>query len=713
VKPISKVTLPTQPERDPEWVLVQEGVVLAREHEIESLFAIGNGFVGSRGSLAEGSSLSAPATFVAGVFDPSAQSGPTLARAPDWAQLVIDVNGNPLRLDDGDALQHRRVLDMRQAIIWRQWRHRDRAGRITHVQGMRFASLADRQLLVQSVTITPENYSGLIAIEARALSRSIRMRTASGAWVEFVPASHLADPEGTWTQPAVANPVEEMPERWTVHVDIGSTYRLDRIVTVHSSRTSDQGLDGSDDIERRPTEMGIDAVMRDHRAAWRARWDRSDIVVDGDLDAQRAIRFAIYHLTSAANPEDEHVSIGARALTGRVYNGHVFWDTEIFMLPFFTLTYPEAARAMLMYRYHTLPAARTKAARFGYRGALYAWESADTGEEVTPSSVVTPIGEVIRILNGEQEHHISADVAYGVWQYWQATADEQFLRDAGAEILLETARFWASRARREQDGRYHIRHVIGPDEYHESVDDNAYTNGMAQWNLEIGVETASLLADRWPDRGRELTERLDLRADETNEWRHIAENMYFGVDQRTGVFEQFKGYFGLEDIDLSAYEPRTVPMDVLLGRERIQHSKVIKQPDVLMLLYLLWERFTPEVRESNFRYYESRTGHGSSLSPPIHAALAARLGESELALKYFRQAAEIDLADRMGNAAGGVHAATLGGLWQVLVFGFGDLSWSSEGPRFQFRLPKHWRRLRFAVEWRGKRFPAEVQQEEN
>jgi len=405
------------------------------------------------------------------------------------------------------------------------------------------------------------------------------------------------------------------------------------------------------------------------------------------------------------------VSIGARALTGPVYNGHVFWDTEIFMLPFFTLTYPEAARAMLMYRYHTLPAARAKAARLGYRGALYAWESADTGEEVTPTSVVTPTGELIRIRNGEEEQHISADVAYGVWQYWQATADERFLRDAGGEILLETARFWASRARREQDGRYHIRQVIGPDEYHESVDDNAYTNGMAQWNLEIGVETASLFAERWPDAGRELTQRLRLGAGETDEWRDIAGNMYFGVDQRTGVFEQFQGYFGLEDIDLAAYEPRTVPMDVLLGRERIRHSKVIKQPDVLMLLYLLWDRFPSNVRQANFWYYEPRTGHGSSLSTGIHAALAARLDRIELALKYFRETAEIDLADKMGNAAGGVHAASLGGLWQAVVFGFGGLSWSPEGPRFRCRVPKQWRGLRLAVEWRGKRFPAQLRQE--
>jgi kojibiose phosphorylase len=365
-----------------------------------------------------------------------------------------------------------------------------------------------------------------------------------------------------------------------------------------------------------------------------------------------------------------------------------------------------------MYRYHTLPAARLKAARLGYRGALYAWESADTGDDVTPSAVVAPTGQVIPVLAGEQEQHISADVAYAIWQYWQATRDEQFLLQAGAEVLFETARFWASRTHHEDDGYYHIRRVIGPDEYHESVDDNAYTNGMAQWNLEVAVQLASLLTERWPDKWQELGSRLGLASRDIDEWRQIAGRMYSGLDPQTGIIEQFKGYFDLEDIDLAAYEPRTAPMDVLLGRERTQRSKVVKQADVVMLLYMLWDRFPAHIREANFRYYEPRTGHGSSLSPPIHAAVAARLGDLQLASKYFRQAAEIDLANNMGNAAGGVHAATLGGLWQALVFGFGGVQVSPEGPRMErLRLPALWRRLRFTIQWRGKRFPVDVRQE--
>jgi kojibiose phosphorylase len=437
----------------------------------------------------------------------------------------------------------------------------------------------------------------------------------------------------------------------------------------------------------------------------------SDLVIEGDPRAQRAIRFGAYHLISAANPGDERVSIGARGLTGTAYKGHVFWDTEIYLLPFFTLTFPEAARALLMYRYHTLPAARARAARFGYGGALYAWESAVSGEDVTPTFVVSPTGEVVHLRVAEQEQHISADVAYGVWRHWQATGDEGFLLEAGAEILFETARFWASRVEREEDGLYHIRGVMGPDEYHESIDDDAYTNGMARFNLEIGAETAALLAARWPERLRELAARLRLGSDEAPTWARIAGDIYSGFDSRTGLFEQFQGYFDLEDIDLEAHEPRTVAIDVLLGRERIQRSKVIKQPDVLMLLYLLADRFPADVKEANFRYYDPRTAHGSSLSPPIHAAFAAQLGHVELALAYFEQTAEIDLANTMGNAAGGVHVGALGGLWQAIVFGFAGVTVGPDDVRSDPRLPDAWRRLSFALQFRGRRVPVDLRQE--
>ncbi len=688
------VELPLAPNDDPEWILIEDGFALAREHEVESLFAIGNGYIGSRASLAEGSALSAPATFVAGVFDSDSSFLPGLVAAADWTRLSVTIDGHPIWLDRGHNLEHRRILDMRQGIIWREWRHQDETGRITRLQMLRLASLADRHLLIQCATITSGNFSGQMFVDA-TLTGPIVQVTGNGTTVAMAVAQCIMSSSDRWTPSA-----ELIQGRQGLELRPGETYRIDRVVALHTSRdTADPREMASNHVER--AVENVQGAIGDHRDAWLARWQASDLRIEGDPVAQRALRFAIYHLSSAANPQDDRVSIGARGLSGTAYKGHVFWDTDIFMLPFFILTYPEAARALVMYRYHTLAAARAKAVRLGYQGACYAWESSDSGEDVTPPFVVAPDGQVMRILTGEQEQHITADVAFGVWNYWHATSDDHFLLEAGAEILIETARFWMSRAQHEEDGRYHIRGVIGPDEYHETVDDNAYTNGLAQWNLEVAAEIVNLVAERWPDAWQALSRRLGVEPEEQRHWQNLARNFYTGLDERTGLFEQFHGYFGLEEIDLTAFMPRTASIDVLLGRERIQRSKIIKQADVVMLVHLLWDRMPPEVRKANFEFYEPRCGHGSSLSPAIHALVAARLGKTALAESYFQQAAEIDLANNMGNAAGGIHAAALGGLWQAAVFGFAGLTFGGGRPDHHANLPSNWRSLSMRFQWRG------------
>ncbi len=729
---VAAVDLPAAPTADPAWLLVEEGFALPREHEIESLFTVANGYVGTRGSLAEGSSLSRPATLAAGVFDvdPEARSGPELVRLSNWTHLALVVGGLPLALEEGEIVEHRRVLDLRQAILWREWRQRDPAGRVTRLRFLRLASLADRHLLLQSVLITPENYSDTVHVESRlewpadpggrTLERAgpgdgaadVLLRTTGrGVTVAVALAGEMRTGRGERVEQAHEAGLRGLAERWAWHAGIGETARVDRLAAVYTSRDGETPDRAAARHLTRARCDGIERLVAAHTAAWQSRWSAADVRVAGDEAAQRALRFAAYHLISAANPEDERASIGARALTGEAYKGHVFWDTEIYLLPFYTFTDPPAARALLMYRYHTLPAARAKARALGYQGALYAWESADTGEETTPPTALAPDGEVVRILTGEQEHHISADVAYAVWQYWRATGDDAFLIDAGAEILLETARFWASRGRFEADGRYHIRRVIGPDEYHEAVDDNAYTNVMARWNLERGADVARTLADRSPERWRLLAERLRLAPEEPEGWRRLAAAIETGFDPRTGLFEQFGGYFGLEEVDLAAHGPCAMPINVCLGRERTQQSKVLKQADVVALGVLLWDRFPREAHEANFRYYEPRTAHGSSLSPAFHALAAARLGDTILAERYFRQTAEIDLADKMGNAAGGVHIGALGGLWQAAVLGIAGMRLGEDGLAFDPHLLPGWHGLSFVTRWRGRTVSVSVGRE--
>jgi trehalose/maltose hydrolase-like predicted phosphorylase len=680
-------------------LFVEDGFVPAREHEVESTFALGNGHLGARASLLTESAASLPGMFVAGAFDLVGGSAiPELVVLPDWTRLEVRVDGHRLGFDAGDG--QRRVLDVAGGLFRSHWRHKDEAGRVVEVVETRLVSRADRHVMLQSVCLVPENFSGDLVVEG-ILSGTRTLVTSRGLQVGIAAATELESPEAL-------RRIEGA--RFAVEASIGHAHRFDRLLAVVTARgdAADAAARALEHLEEALGTVGAAGIAEAHAASWATRFSSAEVRIEGDERADRALAFAAYHLLSAADPENELVSIGARGLTGSSYKGHVFWDTEIFMLPFFTFTWPEAARALLKYRHHTLPAAQEKARKHGYRGAFYAWESADTGEEVTPPFVVAPDGTLSRILVAVEEQHISADVAYGVCRYWDATGDDALFLEAGAEILLETARFWASRVAPGDDGLFHIEGVIGPDEYHESVHDDAFTNVMAQWNLERAAQAMATLQERWPDAWRGLAARLDLAPDEGARWLDIAARMYTGFDERTGLFEQFRGYFELEDIDLREYQQRTAPMDVLLGRERIQRSQVIKQADVVMLFALLWERFPAEVREANFRYYEPRTDHGSSLSPPVHALVAAKLGDLALAERYFRRTAEIDLENNMGNSAGGVHMAALGGLWQAAVFGFAGLKATEGGVSVAPRLPASWRSMRFTLQWRGGEHTLEV-----
>ena len=710
---------------DRNWFLVAEGFTLAREHEIESLFAISNGNAGTRGSLEEGSLLSAPATFIAGIFRHPAAPGmvPELLNFPNWVGTKVWVNGSPLSMQEGHVLEHRRLLDLKQAILRREWRHKDLDGRITRFNSLRLASLSDRHILLQQIVLTAENYCPNFTIESsielapefrpmlppkwnvvtdanrtNLLPLALILRDGKVKAAVCIATKMVAQ---TWrcSEREVDFADQRVTERFRIQAGPGASCELHRVVAILTARQDKQPLETALGRSTAAASAGIGSLVSAHQAEWQKRWKAADVQIEGDDPMQLALRFAVYHLISAASPQDSRVSIGARALTGQAYKGHVFWDTEIYMLPFYCCTDPASARALLGYRYHTLPAAREKARAAGYRGAMYAWESADTGDEVTPGVAITPGGETIPVLNAEMEVHITADIAFAIWQYWNATGDNSFLLDFGAEIIIESARFWASRGRLESDGFYHIRHVIGPDEYHENVDDNAYTNLMAAWNLRRGADVADLLRTRWTDRWHQLAERLQLTEAEPIFWSKLADAMATGFDSGSLLYEQFAGYFEKDQIDLRTYEPRFTAVDVILGPKRVQQTNIVKQPDVVMAIYLLWDQFSPDVREANFRYYEPRTAHGSSLSPSIHAAVAARLGHMDLARKYLKQSAEVDLGNNMGNAAGGVHVAALGGLWQAAIFGFAGVQGCSDGVTLSPHLLSEWRRLSFPLQW--------------
>ena len=789
---VTSVTVdsPSSVTTDPGWLLVWDGFDPLRERDVESSMTIGNGYFGTRGSVEEGSRVSVPGTLIAGVYAAVPETGqiPELVVAPNWLLFTVSVEGEKLSLDSGHTLMHRRTLDMRRGILVRDWLHQDRNGRQTSFRSLRFASLADRHSAGMQVWVTPQNYSGRIKVESgidgdvanadgpvtggrlKYLTPLIS-QARDGSGIVFAMQTKETRPRFSAITIAMAattsietggsETLDPAPRRGvetsslkaveTLEWDarIGVTYRLDKLVSMWTSRDERSGRasmskilaasggDGSGEpsaplaalpegvgprgqlaVQNAATHVnrlesaGAGSVESNSRAAWEAVWHDAEVEIDRSVWAQHAIRFAMYHLIIAANPEDEYVSISARTLSGPAYKGHVFWDTEIFMLPFFVFTNPRAARSLLMYRYWTLSGARGKARAHGYRGALFAWESADLGTEATPTEVVLPTGDVIKILSGMEEQHISADIPYAVWQYWRATADDDFVKDYGAEIVLECARFWSSRVEEGQDGKFHIRNVIGPDEYHESVDDDAFTNTMAAWTLEFALQVTDWMRDS--DRGSwtKLARRIRHKESEEERWREIARLMYTGLDEQTGLIEQCQGFFKLEQIDLTAFEQRVAPMDILLGRERIQHSQVVKQADVLMLFHLLPDRYPKEIMDKNFQYYGPRTGHGSSLSPATHALVAARLGYTSSALGLFKLAAAIDLGNAMGNSSGGIHGASCGGLWQAVLLGFAGMRLGETQLSFDPNLPPEWPGLRATLIYRGQRLIVRIEGEQ-
>lgn len=441
---------------------------------------------------------------------------------------------------------------------------------------------------------------------------------------------------------------------------------------------------------------GFESLLSEHRAAWCRRWQDADIVIEGDDELQLATRFALFHLMASV-PDEGEAAVGARGLTGASYRGHVFWDADTFTLPFLAATHPASARAMLEYRLRRLPAALAAARVLGRHGARFPWESARTGEDVTPISARDRTGKIVPIRTGQLEEHIVAQVAWAACCYADWTGDDEFILGPGRDILVETARYWASRVREEPDG-CHIYGVIGPDEYHEPVDDNAFTNVIARWNLRRAAAAV------------DLSDADASVIAESTRWHTIADKLVDGYDPETGIYEQFAGFMKLEPLIIEEVAPRRpIAADLLLGASRVRGAQVLKQADVLMLHHLVPDEVEPESLEPNLRFYEPRTAHGSSLSPGVHASLFARVRDYGHALEALHIASCIDLDDLTDTTAGGLHLATMGSLWQALAFGFAGLHPRDGRLVIDPRLPHDWAALEITVRFRGSRLRVRIE----
>jgi trehalose/maltose hydrolase-like predicted phosphorylase len=706
-----------------DWIVTETEFDPIRLHHHETVFTLGNGYLGTRGAFEEGYPRAWPATFVHGVYDDVPIVHTELVNCPDWLPLTIFVAGERFQLDRGEVLEYRRQLDLRRGVLSRDVRWRSPAGRTVALYFERFASLDDPHALAIRCEITPTDFEGPIEVRASINGHPDNLGVMHWEWLDQGRADHTiwlhvrtrhSDVElGMATRFGVSGADGIEVTAWdsqahptltaTFQGQAGQTVTLEKTVTLFTSRETDAPAQTA---RQKLAELAdYTTLLAAHETAWDKTWQDSDVLIEGDAKAQLAVRYNLFQTLIAAPRHDNRVSIPAKTLSGFGYRGHVFWDTDIFIVPFLTHTQPGLARNLLTYRYHTLPGARRKAKAKGHEGAMFAWESADTGDETTPKWVLGPQGEEwVRIWCGDIELHITADVAYAVWRYWQATGDDDWMRDYGAEILLDTAVFWGSRAEWNQDrGRYEIRDVIGPDEYHEHVDNNAFTNRMVQWHLETALETLTWLRQKHPEKAAKLERQLDLTPERLRRWADIIGCMLVLHDPESDLIEQFEGFFELEDVNLADYEPRQQSMPAILGLEGVNQRQVIKQADVLMLLYLLRHRYDWQTLQTNWDYYTPRTDHayGSSLGPAIQAILACDLGDPQAAYEHFMRAALVDLEDVRGNASDGIHAASAGGVWQVVVFGFGGIRLTEACPVATPHLPPGWTRLKFRFQHRG------------
>jgi len=649
---------------DPEWTLAIDGFdpILERAHE--AVLTLADGRIGTSGSPLEHDRAASPRVLVSGVY---AGEGATshLLEAPRWSHLAGELDRDRLR----------RMLDLRSGLLFEESAARGEAG----VRSVRFSSVSRPgtvALRAEGPRASLQTTRPLLLPGNRERARSGRLRTRD--WVQVV-AAH-------------GGVAAAAHDRFRP----GSGIRLERIgayvadpETAPDPMWAVEALCAAEDA-------GFEQLLCDHRAAWGARWADADVRIDGDPELQRAVRLALFQLMGSARADGE-MALGARGLTGPGYRGHVFWDTDVFVLPFLVATRPQAARSLLEYRIRHLSAARHEARQSGRAGARFPWESARSGRDVTPSHAHLH-GENIPIRTGELEEHIVADVAWGAACYLDWTGDDEFRRGQGLTIFVETARYWASRVRLDEAGRAHIDGVIGPDEYHEDVDDNAFTNVMARWNLRRAAEAVAKDAP------------LELDQGERERWLALADALVDGYDPATGIYEQFAGFSELEPLVIEELAPRRpIAAELLLGPGRLRAAQVVKQTDALMLHHLVPDEVAPGSLVPNLRFYEPRTAHGSSLSPGIHAALFARAGMLPEALELLRLTSRIDLDDLTQTTAAGLHLAAMGSLWQALAFGFAGVRPAGDGLRLDPRLPRAWRALELTVRFRGSRVKVRVE----
>lgn len=726
------------------WIVEEAGFDSRSLAKCESIFAQGNGYMNIRCALEEDYVNQCRDTFIAGTFNKAMPDEVTeLPNLPDAAGLVIRVNKERFSLDRGKVLSYFRRLNLRTGECVREVTWESPAKNRVRFCFRRFVSMERKHVAAFLLEAVPLSGAMEIEIESGINARSsntgaqhctdgdkrlthggvlrLTARTCQSDIPVAVHCFHRFSAEPDFELPVMER--RRFVKRFRFLTDEKETLRMEKAVCYHTGRDSEFTEDGRPEgttdslkVEKLGeaciggcAQKSYEELLAESVRQWEDYWDNTDVVIDSPnhMD-QLGVRFALYHLNIMIQRRDNRVGIGAKGMTGEGYKGHSFWDTEMFLLPHYLMTDPEGARTLLEYRYRTLPGAYQKAELYGYDGAMFPWESAwlDDGE-TTPlyGAADVETGERIPIYTGIREHHITADIAWAVKLYYDATGDDEFMEKYGCELLLETARFWASRLEwNDRAKRYEICGVIGPDEYKEDVDNNAFTNYLAAYNLTAAADAIGKMGERWNDAKARLAEKFDLEKLK-KEFVEKAEKIYLPIANEDGLVPQNDEYLTLEKIDLSKYRQQQGVSSIYEDYSPAQMNRfmVSKQADLVMLLRVLPGLFDNETRRRNFLFYESRTLHDSSLSHGQHCVVAAWMGMDHMALDMYRHAAAIDLGPNPNSSDEGIHSAAMGGIWQCVVCGFAGLKWDEEILSLENHLPGSWRKADFTVFWRNTR----------
>ncbi len=687
------------------------------------VYTLGNGLVGCRGFFEEQQNGIAAlgGIYMARVFGkanytPWTGVGRELVNVPDFFFAKLSVNGEPLCIDETSVRDFSVQLNLFDGTLQRTYTYYKDSLPLLKLSFSRFISRADIFTCGQSISVTPLvdglNISVLCGINTNITNLNEKScepwpiqpgnkhcrcisRSADAVIVSIDEPENILLGFGQTTE-CDETPCEKSEDGhiYNISVSAGQTKIIKKLVSL--SLSPEDGNDIKAVLSTRMKDcVSYDEAIELHKNAMKDRWSDADIRIDGSKsdEDQLALRYNIFQLMQAAPEHTELASIGARGLTGEMYEGSIFWDTEIFMLPFFTFTRPSAAKKLLRYRVNTLPQARKHAKSNLLDGAMYGWQVNLNGEEQTPQGV----GAFYSI-------HVIADIAYAVLEYWYATGDLDFMLNGGLSILIETSRFWASRAQQREDGKYDIMAVRGPNEYDVIVNNNLYTNMMARENIRLCLSMLSTLSSTDDEAVSRIKNELNFKDSETTVWTKMADNLILPYEPKRDLWLEDDAYLRRRPLDMKMAKPTGKRIiDTTIPYEALPLYQVTKQGDVLHVMKNLPWYFTDTQMQNAYDFYEPRTAFDSSLAYSMFSLMAARLDRMDTASDYFERTANLDIKNVQLNTISGLHFANFGGTWQAAVMGFGGVSVHENSLHIAPHLPPHWDTMEFTLYYKGTR----------